>query len=159
MIANPFKCTDAGLSSTPPPLAAPWRYCSSTSIKAFNDRYGHAAGDTILKRIVLDVMATTRMSDFTYRFGGEEFVVIADGLNVDDAWALAERMRRCVASSGGGEEDARLTVSIGIANCTREGRDYETLFDVADKRLYEAKAAGRNRVVGGEKGVRLVHSG
>lgn len=127
--------------------------------KAFNDRYGHAAGDTILKRIVLDVMATTRMSDFTYRFGGEEFVVIADGLNVDDAWALAERMRRCVASSGGGEEDARLTVSIGIANCTREGRDYETLFDVADKRLYEAKAAGRNHVVGGEKGVRLVHSG
>lgn len=127
--------------------------------KAFNDRYGHAAGDTILKRIVLDVMATTRMSDFTYRFGGEEFVVIADGLNVDDAWALAERMRRRVASSGGGEEDARLTVSIGIANCTREGRDYETLFDVADKRLYEAKAAGRNHVVGGEKGVRLVHSG
>jgi diguanylate cyclase (GGDEF)-like protein len=126
--------------------------------KEFNDRFGHAAGDRVLKRIVLDVMASGRMSDFTYRFGGEEFVVIADGLNIDDAWALAERIRRRVAA-GGSEAEGRLTVSIGIAQCARDGRDYETLFDVADKRLYEAKAAGRNRVVGGERTVRLVHTG
>jgi diguanylate cyclase (GGDEF)-like protein len=67
--------------------------------KDFNDRFGHAAGDLILKRIVLDVIATVRMSDFTYRFGGEEFVVIADGLNIDDAWALGERVRRRVAAA------------------------------------------------------------
>jgi len=126
--------------------------------KGFNDKFGHAAGDRALKRIVLDVMAAARMSDFTYRFGGEEFVVIADGLNVEDAWAMAERMRRRVAA-GGNETEGRLTVSIGIAHCPRDGRDYETLFDVADKRLYEAKAAGRDRVVGGERPVRLVHSG
>jgi diguanylate cyclase (GGDEF)-like protein len=126
--------------------------------KDFNDRFGHAAGDGILKRIVLDVIATVRMSDFTYRFGGEEFVVIADGLNIDDAWALAERIRRRVAAGGGGAE-GRITVSVGIAHCPRDGRNYEALFDVADKRLYEAKAAGRNRVVGGEKGMRLVHAG
>ena len=112
----------------------------------------------ILKRIVLDVIATVRMSDFTYRFGGEEFVVIADGLNTDDAWALAERIRRRVAAGGSGSE-GRLTVSIGIAHCPGDGRNYEALFDVADRRLYEAKAAGRNRVVGGEKGMRLVHAG
>ena len=126
--------------------------------KAFNDKFGHAAGDRALKRIVLDVMAAARMSDFTYRFGGEEFVVIADGLNVDDAWVMAERMRRRVAA-GGNETEGRLTISIGIAHCARDGRDYEMLFDAADKRLYEAKAAGRNRVVGGERAVRLVHSG
>jgi diguanylate cyclase (GGDEF)-like protein len=126
--------------------------------KEFNDRFGHAAGDEILKRIVLDVIATARMSDFTYRFGGEEFVVIADGLSIDDAWALGERIRRRVAA-GGSETEGRLTVSIGIAHCPRDGRNYETLFDAADRRLYGAKATGRNRVVGGEKGVRLVHSG
>jgi diguanylate cyclase (GGDEF)-like protein len=126
--------------------------------KEFNDRFGHAAGDVVLKRIVLDVIATGRMSDFTYRFGGEEFVVIADGLNIDDASALGERIRRRVAS-GGNQAEGRLTVSIGVAHCPRDGRDYETLFDVADKRLYEAKAAGRNRVVGGEKGMRLVRNG
>ena len=125
--------------------------------KDFNDRFGHAAGDGILKRIVLDVIATVRMSDFTYRFGGEEFVVIADGLNIDDAWALAERSRRRVAA-GGSESEGRLAVSVGIAHCPH-GRNYEALFDVADRRLYEAKAAGRNRVVGGDKGMRLVHAG
>jgi diguanylate cyclase (GGDEF)-like protein len=126
--------------------------------KQLNDRFGHGVGDRILKRTVLDVIATVRMSDFVYRFGGEEFVVIADGLNIDDAWSLGERIRRRVAS-GGSEAEGRLTVSVGIAHCPRDGRDYETLFDVADRRLYEAKAAGRNCVVGGEKGVRLVHAG
>jgi diguanylate cyclase (GGDEF)-like protein len=125
--------------------------------KEFNDRFGHAAGDVVLKRIVLDVIATARMSDFTYRFGGEEFVVIADGLNIDDAWAFAERIRRRVAA-GGSDAEGRLTVSIGIGHCPRDGRDYETLFEAADKRLYEAKAAGRNCVVGGLQGMRLVHA-
>jgi diguanylate cyclase (GGDEF)-like protein len=126
--------------------------------KGFNDRFGHAAGDRILKRIVLDMIATARTSDFIYRFGGEEFVVIGEGLNIDDAWAFAERVRRRVAA-GGNDSDGRLTISIGIGHCPRDGRDYETLFDVADKRLYEAKAAGRNCVVGGTQGVRLVHAG
>jgi diguanylate cyclase (GGDEF)-like protein len=127
--------------------------------KAFNDRFGHAAGDKALKRIALDIMAAARVSDFTYRFGGEEFVVIGDGINVDEAMSLAERIRRRVAGTGEGE--ARLTVSIGIATCARDATDYDTLFEIADKRLYQAKSAGRNRVVGerpapGDKSVRLV---
>ncbi len=64
---------------------------------------GHAAGDKMLKRIVLDIMAAARMSDLTYRFGGEEFVVIADGINADDALTLGERIRRRIADSHAGE--------------------------------------------------------
>ena len=63
----------------------------------------------------------------------------------------------CVFYWSGSE--GRLTVSVGIADCPRDSRNYEAVFDVSDRRLYEAKAAGRNRVVGGEKGMRLVHAG
>jgi diguanylate cyclase (GGDEF)-like protein len=109
--------------------------------KSYNDRFGHTAGDKVLKRIVLDIMAAARMSDLTYRFGGEEFVVIADGINADDALALGERIRRRIADSHAGGSDG-LTVSIGIASCSRDASDYDTLFEIADKRLYQAKAAG-----------------
>src|SRR6476659_6005233 len=126
--------------------------------KAYNDRFGHAAGDKMLKRIVLDIMAAARMSDLTYRFGGEEFVVIADGINADDALTLGERMRRRIADSHAGEASG-VTVSIGIASCARDATDYDTLFEIADKRLYAAKAAGRNRVIGAGKSVRLVQNG
>ena len=126
--------------------------------KAYNDRFGHAAGDKMLKRIVPDIMAAARMSDLTYRFGGEEFVVIADGINADDALTLGERMRRRIADSHAGDASG-VTVSIGIASCARDATDYDTLFEIADKRLYEAKAAGRNRVIGAGKSVRRVQNG
>ncbi len=127
--------------------------------KSFNDKFGHAAGDKMLKRIALDIMAAARVSDFTYRYGGEEFVVIADGVNPDDAVALAERIRRRIAGAGASDPDARVTVSIGIATCARDAIDYDRLFEIADKRLYQAKAAGRNCVVGSDKSVRLVQTG
>jgi diguanylate cyclase (GGDEF)-like protein len=128
--------------------------------KAFNDHFGHAAGDKALKHIALEIMAAARVSDFTYRFGGEEFVVITDGVNADDALALGERIRRRVAcATAGAEPDAQLTVSIGIATCPRDGKDYDTLFETADKRLYKAKADGRNCVIGGDNSIRLVQRG
>jgi diguanylate cyclase (GGDEF)-like protein len=129
--------------------------------KAFNDRFGHAAGDTMLKRICVEIMAAARVSDFTYRFGGEEFVVIADGLSGDDAVALGERIRRAIAAAPAGDPAGKVTASIGVANCAGDASGYDRLFEVADKRLYEAKALGRNRVIGarspnGENPVRLV---
>ena len=114
--------------------------------KAFNDRFGHAAGDRTLKQIVATIMTASRVNDFTYRFGGEEFVVIADGIGEDDARVLAERIRRAIA--GTASRDG-VTVSIGVATCPVDAGEYDELFDVADKRLYEAKSSGRNRVVGG----------
>lgn len=116
--------------------------------KAFNDRFGHTAGDHMLKRIAADIMASSRVSDFTYRFGGDEFVVIADGVNAEEALALADRIRRGVASAPVRDAARRMTASIGVANCPQDATDYDRLFEAADKRLYEAKAAGRNCVVG-----------
>lgn len=130
--------------------------------KSFNDRFGHAAGDRVLKRIAGDISATVRATDHVFRFGGEEFVVICDGLSSEPALLLGERIRRVVASKE--EEGEHVTVSIGIATCSDEALDYDALFMIADKRLYQAKAAGRNcvigsRVVSTDSPVRLAVSG
>ena len=115
--------------------------------KSFNDRFGHAAGDIVLQRIVRIIAATVRPGDSVFRFGGEEFVVIADDLARAAALALGERIRRDVASHM--EADVPLvTVSIGLATCADDASDYEGLFDCADRRLYLAKSAGRNCVIG-----------
>jgi diguanylate cyclase (GGDEF)-like protein len=130
--------------------------------KSYNDRFGHAVGDIMLKRIAREIMTAVRASDFTYRFGGEEFVVIADGLAGEAALALGERIRRQIASAMMGAQNVRVSVSIGIAACARDATDYDRLFEIADKRLYEAKARGRNCVVGEprpDKAPRLVQAG
>jgi diguanylate cyclase (GGDEF)-like protein len=115
--------------------------------KSFNDRFGHAAGDVVLQRIVRIIAATVRPGDPVFRFGGEEFVVIADDLARAAALALGERIRRDVASHM--EADVPLvTVSIGLATCAEDASDYEGLFDCADRRLYLAKSSGRNCVIG-----------
>ena len=131
--------------------------------KGFNDRFGHAAGDVVLRRIAREIMATVRASDLVFRFGGEEFVVICEGLESAPALALGERVRREIAASIEGAS-SRVTVSIGIATCSAEAAEYDALFQIADRRLYQAKAAGRNCVIGervgsAEKPVRLAYSG
>jgi diguanylate cyclase (GGDEF)-like protein len=123
----------------------PARRCCSDHFKSFNDRFGHTAGDIVLQRIVR-IIAAVRPSDAVFRFGGEEFVVIADDLSRVAALALGERIRRDIASHM--EADVPLvTVSIGLATCADDASDYEGLFDCADRRLYLAKSAGRNCVV------------
>jgi diguanylate cyclase (GGDEF)-like protein len=114
--------------------------------KEFNDRFGHAAGDAVLKRIAQDIMMSVRTSDLVFRYGGEEFVVICDGLASGPALALGERIRRQIAA--GTDGGARVTASVGLATCAEDAPDYEALFAVADRRLYQAKAAGRNCVIG-----------
>jgi diguanylate cyclase (GGDEF)-like protein len=74
-------------------------------------------------------------------------VVIADGLGAVPALALAERIRREIASSPP-SMPTTITASIGIASCGEDAGDYDALFEIADKRLYEAKASGRNCVIG-----------
>jgi len=117
--------------------------------KSFNDRFGHAAGDVVLLRIARIVMGTVGNDASVFRYGGEEFVVIAPDLTRAAALALGERIRRDVASHMDVAAGAPLvTVSIGLATCADDASDYDSLFECADRRLYLAKSAGRNCVIG-----------
>jgi len=117
--------------------------------KSFNDRFGHAAGDVVLLRIARIVMGTVGADDAVFRYGGEEFVVIAPELTRAAALALGERIRRDVASHMDTDAGTPLvTVSIGLATCADDASEYDGLFECADRRLYLAKSAGRNCVVG-----------
>ena len=115
--------------------------------KDFNDRYGHSAGDEVLRRIARNIMGTVRATDPVFRYGGEEFVVISDGLTDEAAFLLGERWRQAIATGSRGAP-REVTASIGIASSPADALDYDALFQLADRRLYAAKAAGRDRVVG-----------
>lgn len=115
---------------------------------AANERFGRAAGDRLLQLTAREIMSAARLADFTYRFGGEEFVVIADGLAAGEALALAERIRHAVASAAAADPAGPLTVSIGVSSSPGDGASYDALLMSAAGRLEQAKAQGRNQVVG-----------
>ncbi|HVV79456.1 MAG TPA: GGDEF domain-containing protein [Pseudolabrys sp.] len=115
--------------------------------KQFNDKFGHAAGDVALKRICRNIVAAIRTNDMLFRFGGEEFVVIAEGLSAEQALALGERIRRRIAADIDGNT-SRVTVSVGVASRAHDVPHYDAMFAVADRRLYQAKNAGRNCTIG-----------
>ena len=112
--------------------------------KDVNDTYGHAIGDKILVRVTEIVNSKTRVTDDLYRYGGEEFVVIAMGAPREAAYKLAEQIRHAVEESDLLPERP-VTISLGVAEL-REGEDYDNWLHRADEALYEAKGAGRNRV-------------
>jgi diguanylate cyclase (GGDEF)-like protein len=116
--------------------------------KSLNDRHGHATGDLALRRIAGVLQAAIRDVDRVYRYGGEEFVVLCDGLAYSPAMVLAERLRRRIAMTALDDIAAGVTGSIGVATAPDDGTDLALLFATADQRLYAAKAAGRDRVVG-----------
>jgi diguanylate cyclase (GGDEF)-like protein len=115
--------------------------------KAINDRHGHSAGDEVLRLVGNKLSETMRSSDSIYRYGGDEFVVLSEGLAHEPALAVAERLRRTVeAASLGGRMP--VTISIGVATCPDDATTLTSLFASADTRLYNAKSSGRNRVIG-----------
>ncbi|MDQ3516214.1 MAG: GGDEF domain-containing protein, partial [Gemmatimonadota bacterium] len=118
--------------------------------KRVNDTYGHAVGDDVLKNVARTLEVSTRGVDVVGRIGGEEFVVILSEESSDGAKIGAERLRSRIAESSPLRETAetKLTVSGGIATAPEDGWTWDELFAVADRRLYEAKRAGRNCVIG-----------
>ena len=115
--------------------------------KSINDRFGHAVGDDILRQAARSISEAVRDVDQVYRYGGEEFVVLCDGLGRAGALVLAERLRRRVA--GLVLASGRVTTSIGVATAPEDGATIAELFATADSRLYDAKERGRDRVSAG----------
>ena len=116
--------------------------------KPVNDTHGHAAGDQVLRQLAAQLSESTRVYDTLARYGGEEFTLILPGSPIQQARDLAERLRRTVADTAmqADGKAVRITVSIGAAEAGR-GEAPESLFRRADRALYRAKEAGRDRVV------------
>jgi two-component system, NtrC family, C4-dicarboxylate transport sensor histidine kinase DctB len=117
--------------------------------KKINDRYGHPAGDEILKGIALTCQSALREPDFLVRFGGEEFVAVLPDTRIDEARVVAERLRDAIErlTVPVGELALRATISIGLSEFIDTETSLEKAIARADIALYEAKRAGRNRVV------------
>lgn len=121
--------------------------CDVDRFKAVNDEHGHTAGDAVLRGVAGVLRSCTRDTDVVCRFGGEELaVVLAAGADLAAAHRTAERLRRAVEewTAPGG---IRVTASFGVAAWSPRRATPDALVAVADKMLYAAKAAGRNRVV------------
>ncbi|MGA0532127.1 diguanylate cyclase [Hansschlegelia sp. KR7-227] len=116
--------------------------------KTINDELGHAAGDRILKAVGGALEAQVRSGDMVFRYGGEEFAVLFKGLSHPEALEIAERIRRAVTREIEPVAGRPVTVSVGVASSQFGAGDLRGLVVKADKRLYEAKRLGRDRVVG-----------
>jgi diguanylate cyclase (GGDEF)-like protein len=113
--------------------------------KSVNDTYGHAVGDSVLKRFSAIALATLRNSDVIGRIGGEEFALLLREMPPRDAAAVAEKLRAAVAADRS-EGLPGFTVSIGVSGVDASDASLDDVLRRADKALYAAKAGGRNRV-------------
>lgn len=121
--------------------------------KSFNDDYGHEAGDQVLREVARILQQFTRGSDVAARYGGEEFTVLMP--DIDSALALERAEQLCdqvesqlLRSSATADGARGVTISIGVACHPSDAVHYSGLLAIADRRLYAAKRAGRNRVSG-----------
>ena len=118
--------------------------------KNINDRFGHKAGDKVLRTIAHVLADNVRETDFVARYGGEEFIQLMTGSSIEDCLAVAETLRAAIEATGFHFRDERVTItaSCGLA----EYRDNDTAdqcFERADKAMYRAKHTGRNRCITG----------
>lgn len=115
--------------------------------KQINDQWGHSAGDQVLRQIAEVILDTVRLSDFVFRYGGEEFLVALVETNAEQGFEVAERIRQALMRQELRlSDDTRFTVTASIGLATYEGHpDYAYLVDAADKALYRSKEAGRNQ--------------
>lgn len=119
--------------------------------KHYNDTNGHLEGDEVLKKLGEILKGTLRQDDVVARYGGEEFIVLYPGAAKETAIRLADKVRRSVESCafphGARQPEGRLTISGGVATFPEDALNAVELIRCADQALYEAKGAGRNRIV------------
>jgi diguanylate cyclase len=120
-------------------------YLDADHFKELNDTFGHAAGDEVLIQLAEGLRSQMRDSDLIGRIGGEEFVLLLPGIDLQRAHLRAEQLRGAMRAVQ--RPDRLLTVSIGIVQCNRPGEGIESLMSRADKAMRQAKLNGRNQVV------------
>ncbi|MEF7614082.1 GGDEF domain-containing protein [Aquincola sp. MAHUQ-54] len=117
--------------------------------KSFNDKYGHAVGDLVIKAVARTLGATLRPQDVLARYGGEEFCILLPELDLEQAWAVADRLRHQIETQAGqsieGHGALRITSSFGVASIVQGAETPHQLLEQADGALYVAKRNGRNR--------------
>jgi diguanylate cyclase (GGDEF)-like protein len=114
-------------------------------MKAVNDRFGHPAGDLVIRHVANTLSAVSRDNDTAARLGGEEFALLLANIGQEKATAAAERLRALLAEqviAGVGN----ISVSIGVAACPAHASSERALYAASDRALYIAKNEGRNRV-------------
>ncbi len=122
------------------------------NFKLVNDRYGHEAGNEVLRSAAQEFGSLIRSTDLASRYGGDEFVLVLVRTRVEGALGVAEKVRAQVDALGRrlGYPEGLVTVSIGVAEFSPERTEHEDVLVAADRALYRAKAAGRNQVATGE---------
>jgi len=129
--------------------------CDIDHFKNVNDTHGHACGDMVLQQFVASVKELVRDSDWLARYGGEEFLLVLPETTLENATRLAERLRAHIAARAftWEKETIAITASFGVVGIGPEAGlkavDAETLLNLADERLYQAKKNGRDQVVSG----------
>jgi len=134
--------------------------CDLDLLRDINNTHGHLAGDAAIEKIARVITANVRTDDVAARFGGEEFLILLPGTSKVAALRVAERIRSGVAGNAFAlpvVDAITISVSIGVATFPIDGRDVTSLVKTADDALYEAKASGRNRVIGAGSNGRARH--
>ena len=117
--------------------------------KNVNDTHGHMAGDTVLRQTAVRMLSMVRDYDYVGRYGGEEFLIVLPGSDMEGATVLAERLCLSISSQSMDIPEGMIpvTISLGVANnCKEKKSDTDSLVHAADLALYRAKEKGRNRV-------------
>ena len=117
--------------------------------KKFNDKYGHQAGDAVLKHVAKTLKSCVRNEDLVCRYGGEEMTIILNNANRESAVKTAQKVCETIASKKyelTPELEVNITVSLGVATYSENGKNPAEMIEYADKCLYKAKENGRNQV-------------
>ena len=122
--------------------------------KVINDRYGHRTGDEVLQHVAEAILSNVRGCDLPARYGGDEFTIVLPETPARQGWLGAERLRKVVENQSiqvtninGTSEEIKVTMSIGVAEFPYDANSVETLIEMSDQALYQAKHQGRNRAV------------
>ncbi len=115
--------------------------------KSINDTYGHSVGDDVLRVVSSTLQSPLRESDILCRYGGEEFAVVLPNTDIDQAAAVAERLRSAIAQAQMPVAKLKVTASLGVSVISEATLDPQEMLDQADQGLYVAKRQGRDQVI------------